>query len=338
MSLMPETRLHQEQQQMSALVIGQSPAARRMLAFMEAVAPTEHTVLLNGETGSGKDRMARKIHDLGPGRKKFIMVNCGQMPESLIETELFGHTGNAFTGAEKSKPGLVLEAEDGTLFLNEVVNLSFRLQTKLLDIFDKKPFRALGSVKENEVRTRIIVATNANLEEAVERKELREDLYFRIRAITFMVPPLRERKDDIPLFVEHFLRQEKDARRFSPRAEEIIMDYHWPGNVRELESVVTGANLLARLDNEESILAHHVEPHLTYGRREVARTTEKAEAKEGFPTLRENEKDYLIRVLEKTRGNVSKAAALAGVKRNAIYTRIRRCQLDGLTSSMKQSP
>lgn len=234
MSLTPQEPKQELRQ--APVIIGRSEQATRMRDFAEQAARTEHTILLRGETGVGKDHLAECIHHLGRRGRTFVPVDCGALTESLSETELFGHTRGAFTDAQQVKQGLVQVAEDGTLFFNEVANMSLSLQAKFLRVLEKRTFRQVGGTKEMSINTRIIAATNANLELAVRRGELRSDLYHRLNTITFTVVPLRDRSDDIPELASHFLRQERVSRTFSPEAMAVMMGYHWPGNVRELKN------------------------------------------------------------------------------------------------------
>lgn len=324
------------------LFIGQSKPAKRILTFADAVAGRNDAVLLCGETGTGKDSVARRIHDLEPSRRKFVAVNCGNLPSDLAATELFGHTGSAFTGAVKPKIGLIQDAEYGTLFLNEVTNMLLDIQAKFLDLFDGKPIRKIGSTVDVECKTRIIVATNSNLEEKVERGELREDLYYRIRRNIFTMPTLRERRDDIPLFVKHFLDREESARELAPKAQQTIMDHSWPGNVRELADVLAGANLQAHIQGAREIQLEHVEScltNLTKAKERVeprVQTQLVGESTGDLPTLQDVEKKYLTEVLSFTGGNVVMATQIADIARSHMYKKISNYGLESLVSSARE--
>ncbi len=303
------------------VIIGKSEQAVRMRDFAEMAALTEHTVLLRGETGTGKDHLAEYIHYRGRHGRAFVPVDCGALTESLSETELFGHTRGAFTDAQQIKQGLVQVAEDGTLFFNEVANMSLSLQAKFLRVLEKKTFRQVGGTREMSVNTRIIAATNANLELAVRRGEIRSDLYHRLNTITFTVPPLRDRSDDIPELAEHFLRKEFASKGFSPEAMAIMMGYHWPGNVRELENAVTRAAFHSAAKGD--IKPEHVHPYLTsVGDKEL-------------PTLQELQRNYLREVLRKTRGSVSRSAEIAGISVKVMSYKVRKFQLEDFVDSLK---
>jgi DNA-binding NtrC family response regulator len=292
-----------------------------MRDFAEKAARTEHTILLRGETGAGKDHLAEYIHHFGRRARAFVPVDCGALTESLSETELFGHTRGAFTDASQVKQGLVQVAEDGTLFFNEVANMSLSLQAKFLRVLEKRSFRQVGGTKEMTVNTRIIAATNANLELAVRRGELRSDLYHRLNTIMFTVSPLRDRSDDIPELAEHFLRKEQVSKGFTPEAMAIMMGYHWPGNVRELKNAVVRAAFHSAA--REDIKPEHVHPYLTsVGDKEL-------------PTLHELQRNYLREVLRKTRGSISRAAEIAGISVKAMGYKVRKYQLEDFVDSLK---
>jgi two-component system, NtrC family, response regulator PilR len=225
-------------------LIGKSPRMQEVFRLIERVARTASTVMIEGESGTGKELVARAIHFSGPrSGKRFLSVNCGAMPEPLLESELFGHDRGAFTGAVKEKRGLFQEASGGSLFLDEIGDMPLSMQVKLLRVLQEKTVRKVGANKEEEVDVRVLAATNRNLEEMVEAGTFREDLYYRIHVIPVRLPPLRERIEDIPLLVEHFLdkfgaEMGLDRRPLTPEALRSLERYSWPGNVRELENVV----------------------------------------------------------------------------------------------------
>ncbi len=329
----PRFEPRQELQQVPVLV-GTSGQSTRMRDFVDMVAPTEHTVFLRGETGVGKDHMAELIHFNGRRGRSFVPVDCVAMTETLSETELFGHTQGAFTDARSSKPGLVQVAEDGTLFLNEVGDIPLGLQARFLRLLEKKTFRVVGGTREVPINTRIIAATNRNLEVAVKRGEFRLDLYHRLNVITFVVPTLRERTDDIPVLAEHFLQQEQvvKPKGFSPTAMTAMMEYRWPGNVRELKLAVVRAVLHSAA--EENIELEHVYPYLMgVGDKEKSDIDDVSIEK--FPTLREAEEQYLREVLKRTGGNVAEAARIAGINRKTMYSKIETFRLQDFFRSLK---
>ena len=321
MSLTPREEPRQEIRQAPVAIIGTSQEAKRMRKFADKAATTEHTILLRGETGAGKDHLAEVIHYTGRRGRAFVPVDCGALTETLSETELFGHTRGAFTDAQQVKQGLVQVAEDGTLFFNEVANMSLSLQAKFLRVLEKKTFRAVGGTRETPINTRIIAATNANLELAVRRGELRSDLYHRLNTITFMVAPLRDHSDDIPELAEHFLRREQVSKNFSPEAMAVLMGYHWPGNVRELKNAVVRTAFYSTA--KEDIKSEHISPYLTsVGDREL-------------PTLYELQRNYLREVLRKTKGSITKGAEIAGISSKTMTYKVQKFQLEDFVDSLK---
>jgi two-component system response regulator GlrR len=282
------------------------------------VAATETTVLLLGESGTGKEVVARFLHRASSRNNgPFIALNCAALPEQLLEAELFGYERGAYTGATQSKPGQLEQAAGGTLFLDEVGEMSPSAQAKFLRVLQERQFYPVGSEQPVDVDVRVIVATNKNLEELVKQGLFREDLFYRIHVIPVMLPPLRDRKEDIPLLADHFLKKfsgqmSKKITGFTPPAMQLLMLHDWPGNVRELENTVEYAVAMAR---EQMIAADLILPA-------------KSGAPESIKPLKEArasfEKGYLIRLLEMTRGNVSSAASLAGRYRADLYNLLKK--------------
>src|ERR1041385_5533871 len=226
-------------------IIGRSPAMQEIFATIMRVAPTRATVLLAGESGVGKDMIARAIHQHSPRRDRpFVKINCTSIPENLMESELFGYEKGAFTGANVSKPGKFEQADTGTVFLDEIGDVPGSIQVKLLRVLQEREFERLGSNKTLHTDVRVIAATNVDLRAALEQGTFREDLYYRLNVVPLNIPPLRERKEDIPYLVDHFAQ--KFGGHVSEGALEALMAYHWPGNVRELENVVERSILLAK--------------------------------------------------------------------------------------------
>jgi two-component system response regulator HydG len=305
-------------------LLGASAPMRKLRALLERVAGPSSPVLVSGETGTGKELVARAIHAEGPrADAPFVAVNCAALPESLLETELFGHAKGAFTGASQSRRGLVVEADGGTLFLDEIGDMPLALQAKLLRVLQSGEVRAVGSEAVRTVDVRCIAATHRDLKSLVQAGQFREDLFFRLDVLRVRVPPLRERREDIPALVEHFL--ERCARRipqgtmagFTPEAFDLLCKYAWPGNVRELE------NLIERL--AVTTAARHV------GVAEIREAV--GWVRPGDPvsnllrepmTLAELEDRYIEAVLEKADGNKARAAGLLGIDLSTLYRRQRR--------------
>lgn len=309
------------------ILIGISQEANRIRDFISKAATTEHTILLQGETGVGKDHIAELIHYTGKPNGAFVLVDCGTLPETLSETELFGHTQGAFTDAREVKQGLIRVAENGTLFINEVTNMSLTLQAKFLRVLEKKTFRPVGGVKEISINTRIIAATNVNLELAVQRGKLRLDLFHRLNNVVFTIAPLRDRRDDIPVLTEYFLQQEQVSKKFSPKTIKVLKKYLWPGNVRELKSVITEAVFYS---GEEDIEPENIYPYLTgIGKNATSMDEGVIHVSENgkLPTLNELQKEYLRRVLTKTQGNILKATHITGLAEKTMHNKIDRFKL-----------
>jgi two-component system response regulator HydG len=302
-------------------LIGQSLPMRQLRALIERVAGAMTPVLISGETGTGKELVALAIHADGPrADKPFVAVNCAALPEPLLESELFGHARGAFTGALQSRRGLFLEAHEGTLFLDEVGDLPLPLQGKLLRVLQSGEVRPVGSEAARTVDTRCIAATHKDLTVLVEKGLFREDLYFRLDVLRVPVPALRERADDIPLLVEHFLRKslERSPRSalagLEPEALDHLAEHGWPGNVRQLENlierlVVTAAAPLARLADVKAALGP------------VRESDPMAPLMRALPTLQQLEDQYIESVLRKVGGSKAKAADILGIDLSTLYRR-----------------
>jgi len=300
-------------------IIGQSPALKRILKQAELVAPTGSTVLILGETGTGKEILARAIHDISPQRERtFVSVNCAAIPMGLLESELFGHEKGAFTGAIAQKIGRFELAHQGTLFLDEVGDIPLELQPKLLRVLQEKEFERLGSTRTLHVDTRLMAATSRDLAQMVENREFRGDLYYRLNIFPILLPPLRERPEGIPLLVAHFT--DKYARRMDKRISRIpaeTMDalkrYHWPGNVRELQNFIERATILTPGSTLQAPLSE-----LRQASREVQRRSH---------TLAEIERDQIIRALRESQwvlGGPGGAAERLGLKRTTLFYKMRK--------------
>lgn len=241
--------------QPSNVIVGPSSGTRRLFSLLERVAPYDSNILLVGESGSGKEVVAREIHRLSPRRKNpFVPINCASLSDELLENELFGHERGAFTSANERKIGVFETANEGTLFLDEINEIGFRCQAKVLRVLERKEFRRLGGTKKIRSNLRLVCATNVNLENEVKARRFREDLYYRIKVVTVTIPPLRERKEDVPFLVKAFLEEfkaisGKAIRKVTPEAIARLQSYPWPGNVRELKNVVESMALMADGDS-----------------------------------------------------------------------------------------
>jgi two-component system response regulator GlrR len=303
-------------------IVARSAVMQTVLETVSRIAQTESTVYIGGESGTGKELVARAIH-LASNRKDkpFVALNCAALPETLLESELFGHEKGAFTGAIRTSKGLIAQAHEGTLFMDEIGDMPLSIQAKLLRALQERQFQPLGSERQVEVDVRVIVATNKDLEERVKQGLFREDLYYRIHVIPVLLPPLRERKEDIPVLVDHFLKKfgkqmNKKIRGLAPPAMQRLMLYNWPGNVRELENTIEYAVAMTTQD----IVAEDL---ILPGKLDQAETLKPLkEARELF------EKNYLIRLLKLTQGNVSSAAALAGRYRADLYTLLKKYKIN----------
>ena len=297
-------------------IIGSSPAMQEIFATIMRVAPTRATVLLAGESGVGKDMIARAIHQHSPRKDRpFVKINCTAIPENLMESELFGYEKGAFTGANISKPGKFEQANTGTVMLDEIGDVPASVQVKLLRILQEREFERLGSNKTQQTDVRVIAATNVDLRAALEQGTFREDLYYRLNVVPMNIPPLRERKEDIPYLVDHFVK--KFGGEISEVALERLVSYHWPGNVRELENVIERSILLAKGPRVE---ADDIKIESGVGRARPAFTTE-AFLPEGL-TLDQYEQSIIREALKRANGNKSQAARLLGLTRNALRYRL----------------
>ncbi|MEO8050785.1 MAG: sigma-54 dependent transcriptional regulator [Acidobacteriota bacterium] len=297
-------------------IIGGSPAMQDIFSTIMRVAPTRATVLLAGESGVGKDMIARAIHQHSPRKDRpFVKINCTAIPENLMESELFGYEKGAFTGANISKPGKFEQANTGTVMLDEIGDVPASVQVKLLRILQEREFERLGSNKTQQTDVRVIAATNVDLRAALEQGTFREDLYYRLNVVPMNIPPLRERKEDIPYLVDHFVK--KFGGDISEGALERLVSYHWPGNVRELENVIERSILLAKGPRVE---ADDIKIESGIGRARPAFSAD-AFLPEGL-TLDQYEQSIIREALKRANGNKSQAARLLGLTRNALRYRL----------------
>jgi DNA-binding NtrC family response regulator len=312
-------------------IIGSSPAIQNVFRLIKKVAITDANILIYGESGTGKELTARSIHvNSNRKNKAFIPVDCIALSENLLESELFGHEKGAFTGAHEAKPGLFELAHQGTFFLDEIGKMTLTIQSKLLRVLQERQFRRVGGSNLIDVDFRVISTTNIDLNKAISEDVFIEDLFWRINVITIEIPPLRERKEDIALLANHFLREfsnrnNKNIKGISGDAMEILQDYHWPGNIRELQNVIERATSLT--DN------HHIgvmdlEEHLLEGSesgRYVKNVPFKAAKRKWLESF---EKKYFMDLLRDSNGNISSAAKKAGIDRKTIYRIMKKHSLD----------
>jgi Nif-specific regulatory protein len=303
-------------------IIGKSKAMRKVFEVLDRVIPTDLNVYIYGETGTGKELVAKAIHYNGPRKEKpFISVNCGAIPESLLESELFGYVEGAFTGADKNKKGLFEIATGGTLFLDEIGNMPGTMQRKLLRVLQENEIRPIGGEESVKIDVRVISATNRDLNELIERKEFREDLYYRLKVVEVALPPLRVRPEDIPLLAEHFLEQAtegtKPRKELEPAALDALLSYDWPGNVRELE------NLIYALAQFEAPKITGVYVHANLPDKDAAASPTGALQRSDLMTLKEQELVYIRNVLDFVGGNKSEAARILGINRNTLGRKLK---------------
>jgi len=306
-------------------VIGQTPSMVQVYKTIAKVADTKSTVLLYGESGTGKELVARSIHYNSPrNQHPFIPVDCASLVENLLETELFGHVRGAFTGAVSAKKGLFEEADGGTIFLDELANINLQMQTKLLRFLQEHEIKKVGGTESIKVDVRIIGATNHALEPLVQEGKFREDLFYRLNVVTLTLPPLRERKEDIPLLANHFMQKfteeyKKSISHISPEALDILTQYTWPGNVRELENMIERAvifsihPILLPEDLPQKLLDAIPEKRLDDIRRMYPLVSDR------LLSLKDVEKNYVLKVLQETKGNKKRAAEILGIERATLY-------------------
>lgn len=314
-------------------LIGGSEAMRKVYQAIESVAESNASVVIRGESGVGKELVARAIVETGARRDKpYICLNCSALPESLMESELFGYEKGAFTGADRPKPGMIESAHTGTLFLDEITTLDHHLQSKLLRVLQERSVQRLGSRCARKIDFRLITATNDNLEDMVHQGRFREDLYYRINVVPIMVPPLRERQGDIPILIEHFVRlyctsNQKPAKQVQPEVMEILESYKWPGNVRELENVI---QRLVLMSDGSVISAHQLPQQLLVS---TAASQEAILIPEGgvdFDAEMERiEIAYLSAALRRTGGKKSAAAALLRIDPQRMKYLCRKLKIEG---------
>lgn len=306
-------------------IVGQHPEMLAIMETIKRVAPTNARVLIMGENGTGKELVARKLHELSKRvEEPFVEVNCAAIPEDLIESELFGHEKGAFTGAVAQRIGKFELADGGTLFLDEVGDMSLSAQAKVLRVLQESAFERVGGTETKRVDVRVIAATNKDLLEQAKEGRFREDLFYRLNVVPIRIPPLRERKSDIPILADHFLREishelGRSAKRITSDALDVLMDYSWPGNVRELRNLIERLCILAPGDSIRRIDL----PTLS-----VVREEDATRDPFGLRTFQEfkdfMEKEYIVRKLRENNGNVSRTARQLGMQRSNLYKKLEK--------------
>jgi DNA-binding NtrC family response regulator len=303
--------------------LGTARAWTDVLRVAETVAPTESTVLIQGESGTGKEVVARYIHSLsGRSERTFASINCGALPESLLESELFGHVKGSFTGAVKDKAGLFAAASGGTFFLDEIGETTPATQVKLLRVLQTREVIPVGATDPQPIDVRLIAATNRDLDEEIKRGTFRGDLFYRLNVIALQLPPLRERREDIPLLAEHFLHRsgeqaKEEPKRLSPTAIEVLQSYDWPGNVRELENALERAVILTR----GAVIDVNAFPDRVVERKSRPLISD---APPPNPTLDAVERAYIMWVLQSEGGNKTRAADILGIDPSTLYRKLSR--------------
>jgi two-component system response regulator HydG len=308
-------------------IIGKSPAMNELMAMLAMVAPSEATVLITGASGTGKELIARSIHFNSPRKDHpLVIVNCAAITETLLESELFGHEKGAFTGADKRREGRFMQADHGTIFLDEIGETSPTMQAKLLRVLQEKEIQRVGGEEALKVDVRIVAATNRDLEAEVSAGRFREDLFYRLNVMAVHIPPLKERQNDIPLLAQHFLekyadKNRKSAEGFAPMAMDMLLKYHWPGNVRELENAVERAVVLMTGDHitENQLPLNIVQSYPD----QQALATQRPVATDGNRSLEEIEKEAILATLNATGGNKSETARRLGITRKTLHNKLK---------------
>jgi two-component system, NtrC family, response regulator HydG len=313
-----------------ANIIGRSPAMKKLLETVALVAPTDATVLILGESGTGKELVANAIHQNSPRKgHPLIKINCAALPETLLESELFGHEKGAFTGAVSARQGRFQQAHDGTIFLDEIAEMPLPLQSKILRVLQEREFQPVGGSKTIKVNTRIVTATNKNLQEEIQANRFREDLYYRINVVSLTAPALRERRDDIPLLADHFLKRfaeknKKALQGFTPKAMDLLMRHDWPGNIRELENAIERAVIMARGQRitPEEFPAPLRGPEPKWSEPEAEAPVQAAEPPVER-SLKQLEKETILRTLAENGGNRTRTANILGISRRTLQLKLK---------------
>jgi len=344
-------------------IIGTSNAMQKVLEITRKVSNTDLNVLVTGESGVGKELVARSLHSFSKKNDRpFVKVNCAALPTELLESELFGHEKGAFTGADKSKMGKFELAQDGTIFLDEIGELPLYTQATLLQVLQDQRYYRVGGNKEVEARARIVAATNINLDVELSSGNFRNDLYYRLSTISIHIPPLRERKEDIPSLIEHFIQQlcqryDTEPLRLSPRLMDLFQEYYWPGNIRELENYIKRLTLLGNFEEIEQEIRHHKNKqslqHASHNpsppepeQPEVADPPDEIGDEENIPSLKEvrdravhkAEKEIIERVLEETRWNRKETSRLLQISYRALLYKMKDLDINPPKSRRRYQP
>ncbi len=309
----------------SGMVVGKSDSIVKVMDIVRRVSVSESTVLITGESGTGKELLAAQIHNFSYRRNApFVVVDCGALVETLFESELFGHVRGSFTGAHETKHGRFEVADGGTIFLDEISNISLNIQAKLLRAIQEREITRIGSTQPLKVDVRIIAATNENLAECVQAGKFREDLFYRLSVVPIHLPPLRERREDIPDLLEHFIlksnkKARKTIRQISPEARKALLEYEWPGNIRELENTIERAVVLSESDQIDltGLLYHGIGSNLSFLKPTGGQ----------HKSMEQMEQEYIQLVLQANHGNRSKTAQILGIDRKTLLAKIKKYNL-----------
>jgi len=320
-------QLHQQLDEKYQLrtIIGESTPIRDVLDIVKQVAPTRATVLLEGESGTGKELIAKALHNLSPRSKKpFIAVHCASLSANLLESELFGHEKGAFTGAFERRQGRFEMADGGTLFLDEIGEIDSSIQVKILRVLEARAFERVGGNQTIQADVRLVAATNRNLKKMVEEGKFREDLFFRLNVISVKLPPLRDRKEDIPLLANHFLKEycrenNKKIQGFAPEVMEVFYKYHWKGNIRELRNVI---NHMVVMSRGEKLAVQDIPKEILESPTGISLSSPSSSDASLSLNLAETEQHLIQKALQQTKGNISRAATLLGISRRTLHRKL----------------
>ena len=334
LSVVEELRKELEGKHSFLDIISKNPEMQRLFGILEQVAESNTTVLLVGESGTGKELFAKAIHSLSPRKKSpLITINCGALPDTLLESELFGYKAGAFTDAKKDKPGRLALAEGGTLFLDEIGDISAALQIRFLRVLQDRIYEPLGSTKTHKADVRIVAATNRDLEDLVAKGSFRQDLYYRINVVKLVLPPLRDRKEDIPLLADHFIQKfnrliGKEIQGLSPEVVSVLMSHSFPGNIRELENIIEYATVVCK---NSMIGMEHLPDYLRQAKKGEKHISGKKEPHDNL-SWQDLERKFLVEVLKKNKWNKSATAAQLGIHASTLWRKMKRLNIETIRS------